>query len=68
MNRTHATHKEALKAAVELARLCNREAGIRRSLEFGRDVYIVTLLPDPANRRGHELTAEIVRPTDPLPA
>jgi hypothetical protein len=61
----HDTWEEAHEAALKLARLLNRETGILRQQEFGRDGYNVYSLPRPENRCGFELRCEIVRPTDP---
>ena len=61
-------YHQARAQAHELARLCKRDAGIYKAREFGRDVFTVALLPNPANRTGHELTAEVVTPDEPTAA
>lgn len=66
--KTFPDYKPALAAAIELARSVNRECGIEKAREFGRTVYRVKMLPNPENRTGWELTCEVVRPTDPMPA
>ena len=62
----HTTWKAAHTAAVELARLLQRETGIEKAKEFGKEVFRVHSLPKPENRCGFELRVEIVRPSDPL--
>ena len=62
----HTTWKAAHTAAVELARLLQRETGIEKAKEFGKEVFRVHSLPKPENRCGFELRCEIVRPSDPL--
>ena len=62
----HTTWKAAHTAAVELARLLQRETGIEKAKEFGKEVFRVHSLPNPENRCGFELRVEIVRPSDPL--
>lgn len=56
---------DAYNHAAQLATTCKRDAGIYKAREFGRTVFNVSLLPDPKNRTGHELTAEIVTPNSP---
>jgi len=62
----HSAWKAAHAAAVERARLLNRETGIEKAIEFGKTVYRVHHLPLPQNRQGFELRCEVVRPSDPL--
>lgn len=60
------TWKEAHTAAVKLARFLNRDVGIWRANEFGKDGYNIRSLPHAKNRYGHELRCEVVSPSDPL--
>ncbi len=67
----YTTWKEAHDAAVHLARTIGRDVGIWGGpdrLGFGpkHTVYVIAPLPKPENRCGHELTCEVVHPTDPL--
>jgi hypothetical protein len=57
-------YHQARAHAHELARQCKRDAGIYKA----RDLFTVALLPNPANRTGHELTAEVVTPDEPTAA
>ena len=57
--------KSAHTYAAELADQCARDCGIAKAREFGRTVFNVFLLPNPENRRGHELTCEVVNPGTP---
>jgi hypothetical protein len=59
--------KEAHTAAVELARLLRHDVGIWHAPNpLDGDGYDIRSLPLPKNRFGHELTCEVVHPTDPL--
>jgi hypothetical protein len=58
------TWKSAHTYAIELARQCKMSAGIEKSREFNKEIFLVKLLPRPENRCGHELRMEVVEPTD----
>lgn len=59
------TYAAAFSYAIEEANLCRRDCGISRTREFGREVFVVCLLPNKENRCGHELTCEVVSPGTP---
>lgn len=61
-----ATWKEAHTAAVLLARQLNRDVGLWRAVEFGKEGFNIRSLPNPENRYGHDLKCEVVGPRDPL--
>lgn len=52
----------AYDKARNMADSLKRDVGIEKRFEFGKVVYNTFLLPNPENRRGHELTCEVVSP------
>lgn len=58
----HTTWREAHDIAQERADQSQRDIGVRRMREYGRDVFIVAALPAPAFRFGEDLRAEVIAP------
>lgn len=58
-------YKEAQNYAIDLSNQCNRDCGIAKTKEFNSTVFNVFLLPNKENRRGFELTCEVVIPNTP---
>lgn len=57
------SYEAAWAAAYKLACDMQREVGIERASEFGREVYRVKHLPNRENRYGWELRCEVVLPS-----
>lgn len=70
INQYQKTYRDALTAAITLARIMGREVGIEKFRDGvgAREGYVVRHLPKAENRTGWELRCEIVRPDDPMPA
>jgi hypothetical protein len=56
-------YQTAYAAAQTYANRAGREAGLRKSREFGKDIYTVHPLPNAANRYGDDLRMQVVPPT-----
>jgi hypothetical protein len=65
MRKPFVTWKEAHHAAIDLANECSMDSGIEKSREFGKEVFIVKLLPRPENCQGGECFMERVKPGTP---
>ena len=64
------SYGQARKAAQDLANRLGYDVGIWKTKEYGigKEGYNVRSLPQPKNRYGHELQAEVVSPTRAAPA
>jgi hypothetical protein len=60
VTRVFENYFDARHCAAQLARLVGRDVGIEMASEYGRTVYRVKQLPNPANRYGWELRCEVV--------
>ena len=62
----HRKYEDAFNAAVRMARLLRREVGLEKGDNpLDGKGFRVFSLPKPANRCGHELRCQIVRPDEP---
>lgn len=55
-------YTEAYNSAVDLANRTGRDAGVRKTVEWGKSGFVVALLPKPENTFGTDLLAERVAP------
>ena len=65
MNKSFGTYEDAASYARELANLCGKDCGISKGGPLERGKFTAFLLPDKANRYGHELICEVIRPSEP---
>ena len=59
----HQTYREAFETAQNRADATGREIGLRKSREYGREVFTVFALPAMSHRYGEDLRAQVVAPT-----
>jgi len=60
-------YNEAFNSAIRLARLLRREVGLEKGDNpLDGKGWRIFSLPKPANRYGHELRCQVVRPDEPL--
>jgi hypothetical protein len=60
-----ASYHSAYDYAQNEASTRNRDMGIEKTKWYGKTVFVVTALPKPENRYGHELRMEVVTPSCP---
>lgn len=62
MSKAFDTYKPAREHAQANANRYQLAYGVERTIELGRVVFVVRMLPSPENRCGAELRCEIVQP------